>query len=186
VRAKSRDMVILRTRSIETARPIPAPGQLAFVSGNIAFVRPRADDLSRSSVTGRWPLAKVQKGSRFELTSREAICPSRRSGTVRKLSQSCCGTPCGTKRDVERRPAGAGSGSRRPADSCPLTDQWCSVSASFKQALKADRMTPASLNRGCFDPSMSKTPGSEFQDRLRPNRRSYAVNSHSPEFQRGK
>jgi len=32
--------------------------------------RPRADDLSRSSVTERWPLAEVHQGSRFKTDDR--------------------------------------------------------------------------------------------------------------------
>jgi len=45
-----------------------------------------------------------------------------------------------------------------PQVTAELADQQCGVPASSKRDVKADSVTPASLERGCLDPSMS-APG---------------------------
>jgi hypothetical protein len=149
----------------------------------------RENGLSRSSVTERLAACPRAQRQPFKILTSARLhtaIPVCR-GMVREPNQGCCGTPCANyKRDVAMTCAGAGSGSRRPADNRPLTDLRCSVSASsLKKVLKADRMTPASLNRGCLDPSMSK------DSRLRDSGHGFALageampsNSHSPSFRR--
>ena len=41
-----------------------------------------------------------------------------------------------------------------PQVTAELLDQQCGVPASSKRDVKADSMTPASLARGCLDPTM--------------------------------
>jgi hypothetical protein len=45
-----------------------------------------------------------------------------------------------------------------PQVAAELVDQQCGVPASSKRDVKADSMTPASLARGCLDPTMSRLP----------------------------
>jgi hypothetical protein len=51
-----------------------------------------------------------------------------------------------------------------PQVTAELADQQCGVPASSKRDVKADRVTPASLERGCLNPPMSRLRlGSEVQ-----------------------